>query len=153
MKTLLLSLFLLAGVAVSGQQHKSTVDISCMYLKIETPKDSEHYFRSTENPAKPERIKNSAISYDGMVVLPREVELPPVVITDKILKEYIDWCHKDSTLIEYWEDAYYTAGKTWSSYEKDSVVDLVRVSPRYIKRYEYKSPTFTGFYEWIQNKK
>ncbi len=69
-----------------------------------------------------------------------------IVITDKIIKEYIDWCYKDSTLVEYWEK--FNPHKIF--YENGVCFEMSEMK---VKKWRHKKPTFIGFYEWLKSKK
>lgn len=76
-----------------------------------------------------------------------------VVITDKTIKEYIDWCKKDSILIWELEEAYYDIGNNKSKNKDWSSRELLFHPAQYVQKYKHKEPTFIGFYEWLKDKK
>lgn len=176
MKTLLLSSFLLVCTAVLGQTYapctklklctpknldefyfctegsiKSEVNTSCTSPRIEHPKAfgyipndrSEGLFNSKivdrENTYFTEPMRgvwSETIEKEQQTIIPY-----------KTIKEYVDWCYKDSMFVERWKDAYYTL--------PDSIGingSFIFHPAQYIKIWEHKEPTFIGFYEWLKDK-
>lgn len=73
-------------------------------------------------------------------------------ITDKTIKEYIDWCYNDSTYVEYWKQPNYSNYR--STAEHGNTMQLsIFIEPTLVKEYKHKEPTFIGFYEWLKSKK
>ena len=74
------------------------------------------------------------------------------LITDKTIKEYIDWCYKDSTYVKYVVDYSQTPNV------KNDTLDLTVINTTIslytiTGEWRHKEPTFIGFYEWLKNKK
>lgn len=75
-----------------------------------------------------------------------------IVITDKIIKEYIDWCYKDSTYVKYVVD--YSQNPTVKNDTLDLTVINTTISLYTVAgEWRHKEPTFVGFYEWLKIKK
>lgn len=73
-----------------------------------------------------------------------------ISITDQTIKEYIDWCHKDSIYVEYWKP---NPSPHSTDSEGRTITLSIYIEPTLVKEYKHKEPTFVGFYEWLKDKK